>query len=159
MNMHVVLHIDHFSELSVGVIKCMITSIKLPLVQCYHIFSNSIHVYLDKNHYENCSPQLVPTDLPGWLSKGSFEGSSRGFTVPCLETPTYRNISPLWSCFPLHKSRMETWRNHTSKYTPIFIYYLPRCYLLWRRAVLNDRYIPCLWQTHCFFSGFQPRKI
>ena len=32
---------------------------KLPLLQCYHTFSNSRDIYLLKNHYEPYSPQIV----------------------------------------------------------------------------------------------------
>ena len=34
-------------------------------MQCYHIFSNSRYVYFVKNHYENYSPQMVPTNPTG----------------------------------------------------------------------------------------------
>ena len=39
----------------------VITHRKLPLLQCYHIFSSTRGVYLPKNHYENYSAQMVPT--------------------------------------------------------------------------------------------------
>ena len=35
--------------------KCMIAYIKLPLIHCYHIFSNSTDVYLAKNYHEHYS--------------------------------------------------------------------------------------------------------
>ena len=43
----------------------LITHKKLQPVQCYHIFSNSMVVYLAKNHYGSYSPQMVPTNPPG----------------------------------------------------------------------------------------------
>ena len=43
----------------------LITHKKLQPVQCYHIFSNSMIVYLVKNHYGSYSPQMVPTNPPG----------------------------------------------------------------------------------------------
>ena len=43
----------------------MIAHIKLPLIDCYHIFSKSRGVYLTKNHYEVYSPQMVPTNPTG----------------------------------------------------------------------------------------------
>ena len=43
----------------------LITHKKLQPVQCYHIFSNSMVVYLAKNHYGSYSPQIVPTNPPG----------------------------------------------------------------------------------------------
>ena len=43
----------------------VITHNKLPQIQCYHTFSTSRVVYLAKNHYENYSPQMVPTNPTG----------------------------------------------------------------------------------------------
>ena len=43
----------------------LITHKKLQPVQCYHIFSNPMVVYLAKNHYGSYSPQMVPTNPPG----------------------------------------------------------------------------------------------
>ena len=43
----------------------LITHKKLHPVQCYHIFSNSMVVYLAKNHYGSYSTQMVPTNPPG----------------------------------------------------------------------------------------------
>ena len=83
---------------SVSVIKCMITSIKLPLVQGYHIFSNSRHVYLDKNHYENWSPQLVPTDPPGWPSKWTpCPGGLRRCWTIMVVTQNIDTLGPVWT--------------------------------------------------------------
>ena len=39
----------------------LMTHNKLQPMQCYHIFSNSMVVYLAKNHYDSYSPQMVPT--------------------------------------------------------------------------------------------------
>ena len=39
----------------------LITHKKLQPVQCYHISSNSMVVYLAKNHYGSYFPQMVPT--------------------------------------------------------------------------------------------------
>ena len=50
----------------------LITHKKLPLMYCYHIFSNSRVVYLAKNHYENFSPQMVLTNPTGsWPKRGA----------------------------------------------------------------------------------------
>jgi len=38
----------------------VITHRKLPLIDCYHIFSRTRGIYVAKNHYENYSPQMVP---------------------------------------------------------------------------------------------------
>ena len=38
---------------------------KLPPMQCYHIFSNSMVVYLARNHYGSYSPEIVLTNPPG----------------------------------------------------------------------------------------------
>ena len=40
----------------------LITHKKLQPMQCYHIFSNSMVVYLAKHHYDSYSPQMVPTN-------------------------------------------------------------------------------------------------
>ena len=33
---------------------------KLQQLHCYHTFSDSLNIYLTKNHYENYSPKMVP---------------------------------------------------------------------------------------------------
>ena len=33
---------------------------KLQQLHCYHLFSDSLDIYLTKNHYENYSPKMVP---------------------------------------------------------------------------------------------------
>ena len=48
------MEIDRFFPISVNFRN------KLPWIQCYHIFSNSMVVYLAKNHYEALPPQVVP---------------------------------------------------------------------------------------------------
>ena len=51
----------------------LITHKKLQPVQCYHIFSNPMVVYLAKNHYGSYSPQMVPTNPPGsWPIKAEL---------------------------------------------------------------------------------------
>jgi hypothetical protein len=42
------------------VINCMKTQWKLPILQCYHLFSISRDPYLAKNYYEHSCPQMVP---------------------------------------------------------------------------------------------------
>ena len=38
---------------------------KLQQLHCYHPFSDSRDTYLTKNHYENYSPKMVPTNSTG----------------------------------------------------------------------------------------------
>ena len=38
---------------------------KLQQLHCYHPFSDSGDTYLAKNHYENYSPKMVPTNPTG----------------------------------------------------------------------------------------------
>ena len=53
----IILHITILYEIFTigGVMKSMIAYIKLPLIHCYHIFSNSTDVYLPKNYHEQYS--------------------------------------------------------------------------------------------------------
>ena len=49
--------------------KWEITHIKLQLPQCYHMFSNTRHIYLPKKHSEHSPPRLIPMSPksgPGW---------------------------------------------------------------------------------------------
>ena len=44
---------------------------KLQQPHCYHPFSDSRDTYLTKNHYENYSPEMVPTNPTGsWTTAG-----------------------------------------------------------------------------------------
>ena len=55
----IILHITILYEIlntgGRGVIKSMIAYIKVPLIHCYHIFSNSTDVYLPKNYHKHYS--------------------------------------------------------------------------------------------------------
>ena len=53
----IILHITILYEIFFirGVMKSMIAYIKLPLIHCYHMFSNSTDVYLPKNYHEHYS--------------------------------------------------------------------------------------------------------
>ena len=47
---------------------------KLQQLHCYHPFSDSLNIYLTKNHYENYSPKMVPIAKiwgPGSWTKSS----------------------------------------------------------------------------------------
>ena len=59
---------------------------KLQQLHCYHPFSDSLDMYLTKNHYENYSPQMVP------IAKIWGSGS---WTIVC-NIPLYCHVfSPL----------------------------------------------------------------
>ena len=46
---------------------------KLQQLHCYHPFSDSRDTYLTKNHYENYSPKMVPTNPTGsWTTVDFF---------------------------------------------------------------------------------------
>ena len=45
---------------------------KLQQLHCYHPFSDSRDIYLTKNHYENYSPKMVPTNPIGSWTKCSL---------------------------------------------------------------------------------------
>ena len=64
----------------------LITHKKLQPVKCYHIFSNSMVVYLAKNHYGSYSPQMVPTNPPGsWPNTGHTTTDQRMFAAYCAQ--------------------------------------------------------------------------
>ena len=68
---YLVLAILHKSFFKGRHINRVITHRKLPPMQRYHIFPNSRVVYLAKNHHENYSPQMVPTNPTGsWTIVG-----------------------------------------------------------------------------------------
>ena len=46
---------------------------KLQQLHCYHPFSDSLDIYLTKNHYENYSPKMVP--IAKILGSGSWTKS------------------------------------------------------------------------------------
>ena len=45
---------------------------KLQQLHCYHPFSDSRDIYLTKNHHENYSPKMVPTNPTGSWTNVSF---------------------------------------------------------------------------------------
>ena len=50
---------------------------KLQQPHCYHPFSDSRDTYLTKNHYENYSPKMVPTNPTGsWTKLINYLGTS-----------------------------------------------------------------------------------
>ena len=53
---------------------------KLQQLHCYHTFSDSLDIYLTKNHYENYSPKMVPIAKlwgPGSWTKTSVKFKSK----------------------------------------------------------------------------------
>ena len=52
---------------------------KLRQPHCYHQFSDSRDTYLTKNHYENYSPKMVPTNPTGSWTMSSQANFSFGF--------------------------------------------------------------------------------
>ena len=50
---------------------------KLQQPHCYHPFSDSRDTYLTKNHYENYSPKMVPTNPTGSWTTGRFHFNIR----------------------------------------------------------------------------------
>ena len=66
---------------------------KLQQPHCYHPFSDSRDTYLTKNHYENYSPKMVPTNPTGsWTNR---------CTCVCVNSSMYMCISG----FVTHKCR------------------------------------------------------
>ena len=54
---------------------------KLQQLHCYHPFSDSLDIYLTKNHYENYSPKMVP--IAKIWGSGSWT-ICRSFVFSCL---------------------------------------------------------------------------
>ena len=55
---------------------------KLQQLHCYHPFSDSRDTYLTKNHYENYSPKMVPTNPTGsWTNANFWEKLSKALTA------------------------------------------------------------------------------
>ena len=67
---------------------------KLQQLHCYHPFSDSLDIYLTKNHYENYSPKMVPiTKIWGSGSKCQNESVPRDLlhAIPMLSSFIYQN--------------------------------------------------------------------
>ena len=83
---------------------------KLQQLHCYHPFSDSLDIYLTKNHYENYSPKMVPiakiwgsgswtncsvhenpwaqqqccTDTIAWSPNATYKSPGRPIISPCM---------------------------------------------------------------------------
>ena len=66
---------------------------KLQQPHCYHPFSDSRDTYLTKNHYENYSPKMVPTNPTGSWTTGpgnSFPEDLKPFTSTNIDLSCVR---------------------------------------------------------------------
>ena len=64
---------------------------KLQQLHCYHPFSDSLDIYLAKNHYENYSPKMVP--IAKILGPGSWTIMIYKSLLVRVMTWCYRNTS------------------------------------------------------------------
>ena len=88
---------------------------KLQQLHCYHLFSDSKDTYLTKNHHENYSPKMVPTNPTGsW----TIWGCPRSHDVPLWIDYFFINN---WI---YHMFRMHVSGNHkVEKYSRYVIWY------------------------------------
>ena len=77
---------------------------KLQQPHCYHPFSDSRDTYLTKNHYENYSPKMVPTNPTGAWTKIQ---RSCHWLVECLKGLYWAQFSSPYICCPLVRSSAD----------------------------------------------------
>ena len=70
---------------------------KLQQLHCYHTFSDSLDIYLTKNHYENYSPKMVPIakiwGSGSWTSWPLWGESTGHRWIPLTKGQSH------WKCF------------------------------------------------------------
>ena len=79
---------------------------KLQQLHCYHTFSDSLDIYLTKNHYENYSPKMVP--IAKIWGSGSWTITYSALTLSNMDTDFLSNgwheftLTPTWISNYIH---------------------------------------------------------